>query len=557
MPPKHKAKKKMLNLSGPLGSKDPAFEVSDYDYWALQSSKKNQEESFEEDLEYLIGPGRFTLQNRMVEPIAAIPIEKTAQSKKSPSARQMKVSVADITRDIAGLSFSSEDENTLNAELETNGRSVQKAEKKDPKQLNKELKQVKNEPEKGKKQEQTKAEAKDNASNETKKSANLEGAPGNGHLKKTPLTPQKEDSNTVQLSGPNAQDSDPASDPVSTSPTKKPASAPLDEESKERKRLKNARRRARRKEMKKSHVDAKPGSDTDQEEINRTFDAAIETSPEPSEAVKVVEGSVTKPVPGLKTKKSVSELKLQFEQPKESPFDVTLRPTKKQNANGTFTSESLPAVYPIKTLIGLSHQQVLQLELTDVKIKTIVSTNTISKFANNVLAFVTKHTDDLFEDAEKKTIFIKLCVNVALSESIGFSKTLREHSQIVEWFGGYDEINLATTGTKLTVSSKNIHQNTFDYSVLSYIGHILIWAAHQQRMGKVALFTDKFGIALPQASVRASIGGYHLWDRLIRESKGMNSKRWKHIIKFRQAFGYEEDQFMLILRFMKVDTVIP
>lgn len=245
------------------------------------------------------------------------------------------------------------------------------------------------------------------------------------------------------------------------------------------------------------------------------------------------------------------------EEAKSNPFDVTLRATKIQNSNGRITSESLPKIQPIKTIIGLSHQQILELDLTDVKVKTIMSSSKVSKFAQNALAFVVKHTDGIFQDQEKKTIFFKLCISVALYESIGFKKSTRACPQIVDWFGGLEEITLEKTRTKLTPSNKEIHQNEFDYSVLSYYGHLLIWALHHQRLGGTALFIDKYDIELSQTTIRSSIGGFHLWDRLIRESKGMNSKRWKHVIKFRTSFAYEEDQFMLMLRFMRVDTVIP
>lgn len=261
-------------------------------------------------------------------------------------------------------------------------------------------------------------------------------------------------------------------------------------------------------------------------------------------------------------KKSVYELISDQEKSNSSssfsnPFEVTLRPTKKQNLNGKFTSESLPTIQSIKTIIGLSHQQILNLELSDVKIKTIVSSTKVSKFAQNALNFVIKQTNELFENFEKKSIFFKLCISVALNESIGFRKTVKSYPQINEWFGSIDEINLENTRTKLTPSNKDIHQNNFDYSVLSYFGHILIWASYHQRINKTPVFFEKYDIDLNQSNIRSSIGGYHLWDRLIRESKGMNSKRWKHIIKFRQSFSYEEDQFMLMLRFMKVDEIIP
>lgn len=241
---------------------------------------------------------------------------------------------------------------------------------------------------------------------------------------------------------------------------------------------------------------------------------------------------------------------------KYSPFDVTLRSTKKANTNKKY-SDSLPAVQCIKTIIGLSHQQILSLSLSDVKIKTIVSSSSISKFAHHVLKFVIKYSHDLFSDDQKKLTFFKLCMNVALYESSGFRKTVQSCPYVLEWFGHYDELTLEQTHTRLTPSSRNIHQNNFDYSVLAYIGHVLIWAAYQQRLNHMPTFFNKYNIELSVNEIERSIGGFHLWDRLRKMHDTMNSKRWKHVVKFRQAFAYEEDQFMLILRFMDVDSTIP
>ncbi|CAX44697.1 conserved hypothetical protein [Candida dubliniensis CD36] len=241
--------------------------------------------------------------------------------------------------------------------------------------------------------------------------------------------------------------------------------------------------------------------------------------------------------------------------PEDNPFVIKLRSVK-STINKKY-SENLPEVQPTKTIIGMSHQQILHSDLSDVKIKTLMTSSSVSKYAANAVKFVTTHKDDLFGNFENKKIFLTLCINIALYESLGYKKTTKLYPNVLELFGGYAEINLETTRTKLTPSKKDIHQNDLDYSVLSYFGHILIWAAHQQRQGKVPIFADKFGISLTSKEVRSKIGGYHLWDKLFRELQGMNSKRWKHVIKFRNAFQYEEDQFMIILRFMQIDENIP
>lgn len=91
--------------------------------------------------------------------------------------------------------------------------------------------------------------------------------------------------------------------------------------------------------------------------------------------------------------------------------------------------------------------------------------------------------------------------------------------------------------------------------MFAYFGHILIWALHLQRKAKVPLFIDEYGISVSPDEIKMKIGGLHLWDKVFRELKGMNAKRWKHVLKFRNVFALEEDQFMVILRFMKITDI--
>ncbi|CAN3375350.1 hypothetical protein DIRU0_E04632 [Diutina rugosa] len=234
----------------------------------------------------------------------------------------------------------------------------------------------------------------------------------------------------------------------------------------------------------------------------------------------------------------------------EVPFEVRLRPL---NINNTKKSEKLPEIQPVKSIIGLSVVQILKLNANDVKMKTLMQSSTLSKYAQTGINFTSRHTDELFSDPQKQRIFFLLCINVALFEAVGFKRTLQQHSNLLDLFGGYSEINLETTRTRLTPSNKQVHQNNLDYSVLSYLGNILIWAANLQREAGKDLLYGTYGINVDTQTVRDNVGGWHLWDRLHRERKHMSSKRWKHVIKFRTAFPFEVDQFMLILRFMKVD----
>lgn len=236
----------------------------------------------------------------------------------------------------------------------------------------------------------------------------------------------------------------------------------------------------------------------------------------------------------------------------ELPFAVQLRPL---NINNTKKLEKLPEVQPLKLIIGLLLLHILKLNLNDVKMKTLKQLLTLLKYAATGLSFTNTHSDELFANPDKQRVFFLLCINVALFEAVGFKKTLQAHPDILELFGGYPEINLETTRTKLTPLNKQVHQNNLDYLVLSYLGNILIWAANMQREAGKPLLYQHYDLGFDCQVVRDNVGGWHLWDRLHRERKHMSLKRWKHVIKFRTAFPFEVDQFVLMLRYMKADVL--
>lgn len=247
----------------------------------------------------------------------------------------------------------------------------------------------------------------------------------------------------------------------------------------------------------------------------------------------------------------------QLESPIASnPFAINLRPTKTNLSSEKFP-DYVNEVRPIKTIIGLSHKQILHLSLTDVKIKAIVVSSSRFKFIENILRFTLKHSHDMFSDDEVRSQFITLCVNVALYEAHGFKKTSKLFP-VMSVFGLYPEITLEATNTKVTPPEDSAHQNSFDYSVLAFIGHIIIWGYSLQASAGVPTLAEKYSeLQLSSQIIRSSIGGDHLWDKLSKSVCTGNLKRWKHVLKYREAFAFYEDQFMLILRFMNVDSSIP
>ncbi|KHC75875.1 hypothetical protein MGI_00445 [Candida albicans P75016] len=538
-----------------------------------------EEQKFENDLDYLLTNkenGNYEEQTEFVSTkYDEVTISKSTETKNKskPKTKNKKFTVADVTKDMEGLDFSSDEDvangDTIdkNKEEKPNKLKSQKSrsrlnKKKSKSKLNKTVgngspvansetpidsksqldankEATKPKPKKSPKKKETESgQPEETQGNKTpkkvrsKKSRNNLRPKAQSDVKPTDATKTNEDKSIINGKNGNINKETPDSKsngiegPESVDNEEETIENGEDDEEALKRKLKNKKRKERRK---KRNQLTKESNGSENEE------SAVPSAPTPPAA----------PSP---TKETTSK-------PEDNPFVIKLRSVK-STINKKY-SENLPEVQPIKTIIGMSHQQILHSDLSDVKIKTLMTSSSVSKYAANAVKFVTTHKDDLFGNFENKKIFLTLCINIALYESLGYKKTTKLYPNVLELFGGYAEINLETTRTKLTPSKKDIHQNDLDYSVLSYFGHILIWAAHQQRQGKVPIFADKFGISLTSKEVRSKIGGYHLWDKLFRELQGMNSKRWKHVIKFRNAFQYEEDQFMIILRFMQIDENIP
>lgn len=220
----------------------------------------------------------------------------------------------------------------------------------------------------------------------------------------------------------------------------------------------------------------------------------------------------------------------------EDPFSVKLKSVKVVHSNKKYT-ERLPKIPPIETIMGLSNDQIYKLSSNDIKLKRIVSQ--AGKLLGNIIDFAMKN-EELFLDEDVRTQFSVLCTNIAIHESRGLNKTLKVYPNIIETFSKYDELTLDHTNTKFTKSDKEIHQNNFDYSVLSYVGNIIIW------------LNSIHDLKLSKKQIKGGFGGYHLWDQLFKE-ESINMKRWKHVIKFREEFPFQPNQFIVVMKFLHIE----
>lgn len=218
------------------------------------------------------------------------------------------------------------------------------------------------------------------------------------------------------------------------------------------------------------------------------------------------------------------------------------------------SSTILPEKEPVSTIIGLSPQQIITMKPTDVKFKIIMNVQGMLKMCRNVLDFVSRETNGIFANESTKDSFVELCVHVALREAKGFQDVSKKCPDLMAQLGEVKELTLEHTKTSYTESHKRAHQNNFDYTVFSYIGHILIWASWLQRKEKKKPILE--GLGFTEKDVIASLGGCHLWDRIRRDPQTINMKRWKHIQKFRQNYAFEEHQFIVILRLMHLGSTL-
>lgn len=230
-------------------------------------------------------------------------------------------------------------------------------------------------------------------------------------------------------------------------------------------------------------------------------------------------------------------------------------PKLRSSSAKALSSSQLPEIHPIKTIIGVSHHQIMNMRTSDVKYKTILTLSLMTKMSKNLLQFLAR--GDIFTDDDKKRKFLHACVLVALHEANGFHNISRKYPELNEWLSSFLELTLSHTRANLTVSTRAAHLNDLDYNVFSYLGHILIWATHLQTMERLPTVMEKYEFDVTRKEILASIGGYHLWDRVRRDVKTMNTKRWKHIQKFRLIFPYEEDQFVAVLRMLDLGLAVP
>lgn len=517
---------KNLDLSGESGVADRTkeFSVTDYDYEREQSGKSAKEAEFEKDLEFLLKADQEQTGDNKQQKISKANLRKVKALMENESApikkKTIKVKIEEITGDIDEIDLSDDDDENDDhkaPKAEANGGQdkVSKGEEKatiikskhapstgtteaEDAQPNQKSK-IKESSETGSGQSRSKDEGKE----KSKKSKNLKSKKN-----EAPPTPTLKSENSTENG-------------VQKSETQSER-AGLPE-------LLTKHKKKKKKEKKSKYSSEKDNEATG--DNNENLKETPTGAGSPKEKERSSESSET-------AEASTNQLKQA----------ASLRKASSKMA-------ILPEVEPVSTIIGLSQQQILTMRSTDVKFKTLISVPKMSKMCRNVLNFVMTETDGFFRKDAKKSQFLQMCVMVALKESKGFHEIRRKFPYLLEDLSGFRELNLDHTRTQHTESSKQAHMNNFDYSVMSYIGHVIIWLAYcQRKLKKPQDVLRDCGLDVTNQDIVRSIGGYHLWDRIRRDERTMNNKRWKHVQKFRNNFNFEEHQFVVIVRFMNLDV---
>lgn len=529
MPPKKRKNKKdtkPLDLSvSETTETDKQFVVETYDYAELQVEKTTAEIQFEDDLKFLMADGSEskvalgdsdTLSNGQ----AKNPASKAKKWKKTAS-KPVKVSLKEITQDIDDITFSTDDETT---------------------------------------------EAKQEKPKKKKKSKKLDKIAGNGNVDAA-FEPETDTTSIPKDNSIEETESSPVSEQHEEVKTE--VSETVAPELSEKERLKREKRKAKQKEKKRLLKEAKKAQKTEKEgdrELEVTQLAPAVGSEKAKESTKESEQSLETQSDSVQEKKTKSKSRTkEVLQTGSDSSSFEFSPTPESKADSPFVKlrssaaalklRQLPEIQPTKTFIGVSHSQIMLMRENDVKYKTILSAPLMSKLAKNAIRFLSRK--DVFTETPRKIQFCHLCVAVALHESNGFQNICQKYLDLESWLGQFEELTLEHTRTNLTVLSRQAHSNNLDYSVFSYLGHIIIWATYLQSNAGVSTIIEKYGMEITRKEILALIGGFHLWDRIRRDEKSINTKRWKHIQKFRLIFAYEEDQFVLILRLMDLGVEIP
>ncbi|KAF7583912.1 hypothetical protein EJF18_20016 [Clavispora lusitaniae] len=505
------------------------FQVETYDYDELQTGKPANEIQLENDLLYLLHtPAENGDQLPSVDEGTKIAHARRSRKTKNGKAH-MTVKKEEITADIDEIIFSSDDE----GESESKEGKKAKGKQKSPSRGKMIKKDKSSEPTEDTSSIKIKPLKEDQTV--TKVSAN---SSGKAEKKKKKRNKNKKTESLAKTEPIVENDRTDGADSVGDSET--PGSeTPEGSDVKEYNDLAEG---AKESAKKKRNRGSKKSKKTKQDEMATNEEANTASGSE-----KTGNGALEKPTGVNDATETSDDAKAKQQQDMKRPRSSAI----------ALSATNLPEIQPITTIIGLPFDQILHMKPTDVKIKTIQTVSNLSKTCKHVLQFTLGESEGLFKDKQKQTIFVELCINVALYESAGFNLTAKKYPDMASWLAKYEPLTLQSTKTKLTVSKKAAHTNNFDYTVFSYIGHIILWASHLQSSNGITTVLGKLNLNVTRKQIMDELGGYHLWDRIRRNPKTINTKRWKHIQKFRQNFPFEVDQFVLILRYMCLDISMP
>lgn len=565
MPPKKRKNKTVVALDlSEVGDTEASqqFVVESYDYAQLQTEKPPSVIQFEDDLKYLLSTEghknshdapldmskttKNVAKNGKNKPVNGTDIGSTGRNRSQP----LKISRAEITKDIDEICFTSDEEALqLESKEKEKKKAKRKAKKADKtKNVNERTEDdklnvtisgveevsgsVTREIDARKGEEKDENGVENPEAPEHAKKSNKKKKPKAGKLvaKAEIGTHGKDESNAADQVEPGVPDDIKAGNidaqdidsKVSSGGVAATETVPLSKEE-SRKKKKKSKKKAKAKRIESEAAGAEADETNAAPDSKNTDD-------------------------GTEEKAEVKDTHQETHQ--ETPF-----PKLRSSSARALSSSQLPEIHPIKTIIGVSHHQIMNMRTSDVKYKTILTLSQVSKMSKNMLQFLAR--DDVFTDDDKKRKFLHACILVALYEANGFHNISRKYPELNEWLLSFHELTLSHTRANLTVSTRAAHLNDLDYNVFSYLGHILIWATHLQTTERLPTVMEKYDFDVTRKEILASIGGYHLWDRVRREMKTMNTKRWKHIQKYRLIFAFEEDQFVALLRMLDLGLEVP
>ncbi|ODV60301.1 uncharacterized protein ASCRUDRAFT_76316 [Ascoidea rubescens DSM 1968] len=268
----------------------------------------------------------------------------------------------------------------------------------------------------------------------------------------------------------------------------------------------------------------------------------------------------------LKEKRKLYFLNKKFQQ--EIPFSESSNNANsntenklKSSSSSSSSSNQRPskihqAKKPAKNLaFKVIYNPVSTMKLSDPFLEKIVLN--ANDLAKEILQFLLVHKDNVFSDFYRAKLFFTISILVALKGPKSYKDLCSDYDLEIKNESSKNK-ELSNPRYFERYSEFLNPRGDFNFKLVGYIGHILIWGFDRQRYGLKMqkkdfnnTFIFKYQIKCSKSMILSGIGGMNLWDKN-QKKDSMPLSKWQILNGLKKSYEFDEDLFVLILRFMGI-----